>query len=71
VTIERKPMAIDFRSLSLVNLLAKSIRKTADAGADENVIVAEILPDIDNLWLRDAGGARYTAELRMIAVDHR
>jgi hypothetical protein len=27
-----------------------------------------MLPDRDNLWLHDAAGARYTAELRMVAV---
>jgi hypothetical protein len=67
VPVERKPMAVDFRSLPLVNLLAKSIRRTAEAGAGE-VTITEMLPDIDRLWLKDADGRRYTAELRMVAV---
>ncbi|MEU4159998.1 lantibiotic dehydratase [Actinoplanes sp. NPDC026670] len=67
VDVEKKPMACDFRSLPLVNLLAKSIRRTAESGAGE-VTVTEMLPDADRLWLRDAGGRGYTAELRIIAV---
>ena len=67
VPVELKPMAIDFRSLTLVNLLAKSIRRSAEAGQRE-VTITEMLPDIDRLWLEDARGARYTAELRIVAV---
>lgn len=67
VPVERKPMAVDFRSLPLVNLLAKSIRRTADAGPGD-VTFTEMLPDIDRLWLRDADDRRYTAELRIVAV---
>jgi Lantibiotic dehydratase, N terminus len=67
VPVERKPTAVDFRSLPLVNLLAKSIRRTAEAGSGE-VTITEMLPDIDRLWLPDAEGRRYTAELRMVAV---
>jgi hypothetical protein len=67
VPVERKPMAVDFRSLPLVNLLGKSIRRTAEAGSGE-ITITEMLPDIDQLWLADAGGRRYTAEVRMVAV---
>lgn len=68
VPVEGKPMAVDFRSLPLVNLLAKSIRKTAHAGR-VNVTISEMLPDIDRLWLCDAAGERYTSELRFVGVD--
>jgi hypothetical protein len=67
VDVERKPMAVDFRSLPLVNLLAKSIRRTAEAGAGE-VTITEMLPDVDQLWLQDAIGRRYVAELRIVAI---
>ncbi|HEX6501138.1 MAG TPA: lantibiotic dehydratase [Micromonosporaceae bacterium] len=70
VPVERKPLAVDFRSLPLVNLLAKLIRRTAEAGAGQ-VTITEMLPDIDRLWLRDARGARYTAELRVVVVGPR
>ncbi|MFY1652870.1 lantibiotic dehydratase [Solwaraspora sp. WMMB762] len=67
VDVESKPMAVDFRSLPLVNLLAKSIRRTAGSGAGK-VTITEMLPDVDQLWLRDAAGNRYTAELRIVAI---
>lgn len=67
VDVEKKPMAADFRSLPLVNLLAKSIRRTAESGVGE-VTVTEMLPDAERLWLRDAEGRGYTAELRIMAV---
>jgi hypothetical protein len=70
VAVERKPTAVDFRSLPMVNLLAKSIRRTVEAGGG-TVTITEMLPDVDRLWLRDASGARYTAELRIVAVRRR
>jgi hypothetical protein len=68
VPVERKPMAVDFRSLPMVNLLCKSVRRTAEAGSG-TFTVTEMLPDLDELWLRDGGGGPYTAELRLVAVD--
>ncbi|MGW0495863.1 lantibiotic dehydratase [Streptomyces sp. NPDC003007] len=68
VPVERKPMAVDFRSLALVNLLAKSVRRTAEADAG-GFTLSEMLPGTDRLWLRDHAGERYTAELRIVAVD--
>jgi len=68
VPVEQKPMAVDFRSLPLVNLLAKSIRRTAEAGSGP-VTISEMLPDLDRLWLRDGEGRTYTAEFRFVAID--
>jgi hypothetical protein len=68
VPTELKPVAVDFRSLPLVNLLAKLIRKSAEAKKPAFTI-GEMLPDIDRLWLHDSAGARYTTELRFVAVD--
>lgn len=65
VPVEEKPMAVDFRSLTMVNLLAKSVRKSKDAGF-ASFSATEMLPDIDQLWLPDAAGERYTCELRMV-----
>lgn len=67
VPVERKPFAVDFRSLPLVNILAKAIRRTAAAGGGD-VTVTELLPDLDQLWLRDAKDRHYTAELRLVAA---
>jgi hypothetical protein len=65
---EAKPMAADFRSIVLVNLFARHIRKTGEAGhADYSV--SEMLPDLDGLWLTDRAGRRYSSELRFVAYD--
>lgn len=72
VPVEGKPLAVDFRSLPLVNLLASAVRRTAAAGDGYGTLtVTEMLPGPDQLWLRDAHGAHYTAELRMVAVAQR
>jgi len=67
---EGEPTAVDFRSLPLVGLLAHAVRRAAKLGR-ESFTLTEMLPDVDQLWLRDAGGDRYTAELRLVAVDGR
>jgi hypothetical protein len=67
VPVERKPLAVDFRSIPMVNLLGKAVRRTAEAGAG-SLGISEMLPDLDELWLNDAAGGPYTAELRLVAV---
>jgi hypothetical protein len=62
------PIAADFRSLPLVGLLADAIRRAAAHG-DGVFTITEMLPDSDQLWLCDADGNRYTAELKLVAVD--
>jgi hypothetical protein len=68
VPVELKPAAADFRSIVLVNLFAKHIRQTQAAGHTEYT-VTEMLPDLDQLWLTDRQGRRYSSELRIIAYD--
>jgi lantibiotic biosynthesis dehydratase-like protein len=68
VPAELKPTAADFRSLVLVNLLAKHIRQTEAAG-DTEYTVTEMLPDVDELWLTDRAGRCYSSELRIVAYD--
>jgi hypothetical protein len=65
VPVEFKPSAADFRSIVLVNLFAKHIRQTQAAGYS----VTEMLPDLDQLWLTDGEGWRYSSELRIVAYD--
>lgn len=67
---EDQPTAIDFRSLPLVGLLAHAVRRAARQGSGDFTI-EEALPDSDQLWLRDIDGNRYTAKLRLVAVDGR
>ena len=68
VPVEYKPAAADFRSIVLVNLLAKNIRQTQAAG-HTGFTVTEMLPDLDQLWLTDREGRRYSSELRIVAYD--
>ncbi|HZR49816.1 MAG TPA: hypothetical protein VFB06_09890, partial [Streptosporangiaceae bacterium] len=68
VPVELKPTAADFRSLVLVNLLAKHIRQTHAAGHAEYT-VTEMLPAPDQLWLTDRHGHRYSSELRIVTYD--
>ena len=68
VPVELKPTAADFRSIVLVNLLAKHIRQTHAAGLTQYT-VTEMLPDLGQLWLTDREGRRYSSELRLIAYD--
>jgi hypothetical protein len=64
---EQKPVAVDFSSVTLVNILAKSVRRTAEDGGAFSL--SEMLPDIGELWLPDARDRRYTSELRIVAID--
>jgi hypothetical protein len=68
VPVELKPAAADFRSIVLVNLFAKHIRQTQAAGHADYTIT-EMLPDLNQLWLTDREGRRYSSELRIIAYD--
>ena len=60
---EPKPCFLDLDSPILVEIFAKQVRKAL------SVMVSEMLPAIDELWLADADGNRYTSELRTTAVD--
>ena len=70
VPIETKPCYVDFDSPIYVNLLAKLLRRTAEKGGQEmQAVFTEMLPGIEQSWLPDAEGRRYTCELRMVALD--
>jgi Lantibiotic dehydratase, N terminus len=74
VTGEVKPFFVDFDSVSLVNILAKSLRRLQGrppGSQDTSVQFSEMLPSAESLWLTDSGGGRYTSELRVVAVDQR
>ncbi|HEX9031855.1 MAG TPA: lantibiotic dehydratase, partial [Streptosporangiaceae bacterium] len=71
-TGERKPIYADLTSLASIDLISRSLRRSRrNAGAGATVTVAEMLPAPEQAWLTDAQGQRYTAELRMVAVDQR
>lgn len=60
---EVKPIYVDFESPLLVDLLCRFVR-----GAPE-IVVSEMLPAPDELWLTSAEGQRFVCELRLLAVD--
>lgn len=60
---EPKPLYLDLMSPLYVDLFC---RKAYDAG---HVTLTEMLPSVDELWLVDGEGRRYTSELRFAAVD--
>ncbi|HWO58771.1 MAG TPA: lantibiotic dehydratase [Umezawaea sp.] len=68
VPVEDKPTFVDFTSPVLVDMLAKSVRRTADAGGPGSVNLSEVLPDLDQLWLADASGGQFTSELRFMVT---
>jgi hypothetical protein len=71
-TGERKPIYADLTSLASIDLIARSLRRARrNAGADATVTVVEMLPTPDQAWLTDGQGQRYSAELRMVAVDQK
>ena len=62
----------DLTSLASIDLIARSLRRARrNAGADATVTVVEMLPAPDQAWLTDGQGQRYSAELRMVAVDQK
>jgi hypothetical protein len=68
--VEIKPFYMDFDSPMLVDMFAKMVRQTVEDGtAGLMVSVSEMIPRLDQTWLPDAEGQRYTSELRIVAVD--
>jgi hypothetical protein len=69
VPVEIKPFYVDFTSPAYLNLLSKMVRRTAKEGLGAHVAMSEMLPGLEQLWLSDAEGNRYTSELRIVALD--
>jgi hypothetical protein len=67
---EQKPYFLDFASPIGLQMLALLVTRAASTLGDTVTFgVTEMLPSFEQLWLVDAAGARYTSELRMVAVD--
>lgn len=64
---EPKPQFVDFSSVVLVDMFARGIRRAHEMG--ESVALSEMLPDVNETWLSDHAGRRYTSELRLVAVE--
>jgi hypothetical protein len=70
VAAETKPVYVDLESPVLIDIFAKIVRTANDAdGPDAKVSISEMLPNLDDTWLTDASGTRYTSELRAVMVD--
>jgi hypothetical protein len=65
--VERKPFFVDWDSPILVDMFAQAIRDCE--GSENGITISEMLPDLNQLWLSDGQGQRYTSELRLVAVD--
>jgi hypothetical protein len=67
---EAKPVHMDFGSVVSVRMLAKQLRRGIDEqqGAGGRLTFSEFLPALDELWLTDAAGQRYTSELRLVGI---
>jgi hypothetical protein len=68
--VEVKPLYVDFCSPVYVNLFSRIIRQTAEASLQNSVIaISEMIPALEQTWLPDSEGQRYTSELRIVTVD--
>lgn len=67
---EDKPTYVDFESPLYINMFAKVVRRMGERGAaNGTIVITEMLPTMDQLWLPDADDQRYTSEFRFVAVD--
>jgi len=60
---ETKPIYADFTSPIFVELMASMARKASA------LVISEMLPSVDEMWLPDSAGATYSCELRLVTVD--
>jgi len=68
--VEVKPVYIDLASPVFVDIFARLVRRTQEgAGGEATLAITEMLPRLEQAWLPDAAGRRYTSELRIVAVD--
>jgi hypothetical protein len=74
--VEMKPCFVDFESPILTTILARLIRRTAEASyrrdglkRNQSITITEMLPGPGEVWLPDAQGNLYASELRIVAFD--
>ncbi len=67
LTTEDKPCFLDFDSPIYVDLFMRLVRVARAASGGASLAITEMLPRIDQAWLMDASGNRYTSELRLVA----
>ncbi|HKR15464.1 MAG TPA: lantibiotic dehydratase [Pyrinomonadaceae bacterium] len=70
VPVESKPFYIDLESPVYVNVLSRMVRRTLESEGEKGVVkLTEMMPGVEQVWLPDAAGNRYTSELRVVALD--
>ena len=65
---EAKPVYVDFESRLLTRNLQRMLIQAGNADSAGEARFSEMLPEPDQCWL-EQNGARYTSELRIVAVD--
>jgi hypothetical protein len=69
-TTEVKPIFVDFDSPVFVNVLSRVVRSVSNhVSGPTPIMFTEMLPGPEHLWLEDRAGEKYTAELRVVALD--
>jgi len=70
VPVEKKPAYLDLESPILADIFCRMVRSTIDAKLPDAMIeVTEMLPDLQQMWLSDNDGDRYSCELRIVGLD--
>lgn len=70
--VEMKPIYVDLSSPAHVEILCVTARAARrEDGADSPVTISEMMPDLEQAWVRDADGAHYVSELRLQILDPR
>lgn len=70
ITNETKPFYVDFQAPIYVGILVRMLRRArTQAPINKQVVISEMLPTPDQLWLRDSAENIYTSELRIVSRD--
>jgi hypothetical protein len=68
--LEPKPFYVDLESPILINFFTRTVRQALSGEfKDHPITVTEMIPTPDQLWVTDALGQLYTAELRMVGIE--
>lgn len=69
VATERKPCYLDLDSAISGDVFARFVRAALETSPAATVTVSEMVPRLDQTWLCDSAGERYTCELRLVALE--
>lgn len=70
VPVESKPFYVDLASPAYINILTRMVRRTLESEGEHGIVkLVEMMPEVEQSWLPDAKGNRYTSELRFVLFD--